>query len=140
MKTDWTKAIEDVSEGAYKRKTNRDASIDAKKKTNIGASEDVKKKKTNKGASKDAKKKKINGGASEDAKKKKTNRGAFKDAKTAESHINKFLYQYCCEARPRQAHANMVLIKALHVRPDLHLPALECCLKVIESSSSIMFV
>ena len=48
----------------------------------------------------------------------------------AHSHINKFLYQYCSEARPRQAHANMVLIKALHVRPDLHVPALECCLKV----------
>ncbi|XP_045024451.1 autophagy-related protein 2 homolog A isoform X1 [Daphnia magna] len=48
----------------------------------------------------------------------------------AESHINKLLYQYCCEARPRQAHANMVLVKALHIRPDLRLPALECCLKV----------
>lgn len=58
----------------------------------------------------------------------------------AESHINKFLYQYCCEARPRQAHANMVLIKALHVRPDLHLPALECCLKVIEFILLFMFV
>ncbi len=68
MKTNWTKAIEDVSEGAYKRKTNRDASIDAKKKTNIGASEDAKKKKINRGASEDAKKKKINRGASEDAK------------------------------------------------------------------------
>lgn len=50
----------------------------------------------------------------------------------AESHINKLLYQYCCEARPRQAHANMVLVKALHIRPDLRLPALECCLKVKE--------
>ena len=48
----------------------------------------------------------------------------------AHSHINKFLYQYCSEARPRQAHANMVLIKALHVRPNVQLPALECCLKV----------
>jgi len=48
----------------------------------------------------------------------------------AHSHINKFLYQYCSEARPRQAHANMVLVKALHVRPNVQLPALECCLKV----------
>ena len=50
----------------------------------------------------------------------------------AHSHINKFLYQYCSEARPRQAHANMVLVKALHVRPDQHVPALECSLKVIK--------
>lgn len=48
----------------------------------------------------------------------------------AQSHINKLLYQYCSEARPRQSHANMVLIKALHVRPDFHGSTQECCLKV----------
>ena len=48
----------------------------------------------------------------------------------AHSPINKFLYQYCSEQRPRQAHANMILVKALHARPDHHLPAVECSLKV----------
>ncbi|XP_066279882.1 autophagy-related protein 2 homolog B-like isoform X2 [Branchiostoma lanceolatum] len=48
----------------------------------------------------------------------------------ASSQINKFLYQYTSEARPKQAHANMVMIKALHIRPDPHLKAQECCLRV----------
>lgn len=46
------------------------------------------------------------------------------------SHINKFLYQYSSEARPRQSHANMFAMKAIHVRPDPKLMAQECCLKL----------
>ncbi|XP_011303463.1 autophagy-related protein 2 homolog B [Fopius arisanus] len=48
----------------------------------------------------------------------------------ASSHINKFLYQYSSEARPRQTHANMFALKAVHVRPDPKLNAQECCLKL----------
>lgn len=48
----------------------------------------------------------------------------------ASSEINKFLYQYSSEARPKQSHANMLVLKALHVRPDPKLTAQECCLKV----------
>lgn len=48
----------------------------------------------------------------------------------ASSHINKFLYQYSSEARPRQTHANMFAMKAVHVRPDPKLSAQECCLKL----------
>ncbi|XP_076234909.1 autophagy-related 2 [Calliopsis andreniformis] len=48
----------------------------------------------------------------------------------ASSHINKFLYQYSSEARPRQSHANMFAMKAVHVRPDPRLSAQECCLKL----------
>ncbi|XP_033188946.1 autophagy-related 2 [Bombus vancouverensis nearcticus] len=48
----------------------------------------------------------------------------------ASSHINKFLYQYSSEAKPRQSHANMFVMKAVHVRPDPRLSAQECCLKL----------
>lgn len=48
----------------------------------------------------------------------------------ASSHINKFLYQYSSETRPRQSHANMFAMKAVHVRPDPRLTAQECCLKL----------
>ncbi|KAG7200135.1 hypothetical protein KM043_000574 [Ampulex compressa] len=48
----------------------------------------------------------------------------------ASSHINKFLYQYSSETRPRQSHANMFAMKAVHVRPDPKLTAQECCLKL----------
>lgn len=48
----------------------------------------------------------------------------------ASSHINKFLYQYSSEARPKQSHANMFAMKAVHVRPDPRLSAQECCLKL----------
>ncbi|KAK7872956.1 hypothetical protein R5R35_004266 [Gryllus longicercus] len=48
----------------------------------------------------------------------------------ASSQINKFLYQYSSEARPKQSHANMIVIKAVHVRPDPRLPAQECTLRV----------
>ncbi|KAH0569025.1 autophagy-related protein 2 homolog B [Cotesia glomerata] len=48
----------------------------------------------------------------------------------ASSHINKFLYQYSSEACPRQTHANMFAMKAVHVRPDPKFSAQECCLKL----------
>nr|XP_012226127.1 PREDICTED: autophagy-related protein 2 homolog B isoform X1 [Linepithema humile] len=48
----------------------------------------------------------------------------------ASSHINKFLYQYSSEARPRQSHSIMFTMKAVHVRPDPRLSAQECCLKI----------
>ncbi|KZC06215.1 Autophagy-related protein 2 like protein B [Dufourea novaeangliae] len=48
----------------------------------------------------------------------------------ASSHINKFLYQYSSEAKPKQSHANMFAMKAVHVRPDPRLSAQECCLKL----------
>ncbi|GFG37838.1 hypothetical protein Cfor_03151 [Coptotermes formosanus] len=48
----------------------------------------------------------------------------------ASSRINKFLYQYSSESRPKQSHANMVRIVAVHVRPDPKLSVQECCLKV----------
>lgn len=48
----------------------------------------------------------------------------------ASSHINKFLYQYSSEAKPRQSHANMFSMKAVHIRPDPRLSAQECCLKL----------
>lgn len=48
----------------------------------------------------------------------------------ASSHINKFLYQYSSEARPRQSHSIMFTMKAVHVRPDPRLSAQECCLKL----------
>ncbi|XP_046401930.1 autophagy-related protein 2 homolog B isoform X2 [Ischnura elegans] len=48
----------------------------------------------------------------------------------ATSEINKFLYQYSSETKPRQSHANMVVIKAVHIRPDPNLGVQECCLKI----------
>ncbi|XP_033110504.1 autophagy-related protein 2 homolog A-like [Anneissia japonica] len=47
-----------------------------------------------------------------------------------QSQINKFLYQYSSESRPKRTHANMVLIKAVHLHPDPDLSAEECCLKI----------
>ncbi|KAG5882217.1 hypothetical protein JTB14_024728 [Gonioctena quinquepunctata] len=46
------------------------------------------------------------------------------------SEINKFLYQYTSQVRPKQSHAHMIVIKALHIRPDPKLKTEECCLKV----------
>ncbi|CAG9820878.1 unnamed protein product [Phaedon cochleariae] len=46
------------------------------------------------------------------------------------SQINKFLYQYSSQARPKQSHAHMIVVKALHIRPDPKLLRQECCLKV----------
>ncbi|XP_063242394.1 autophagy-related protein 2 homolog A [Bacillus rossius redtenbacheri] len=48
----------------------------------------------------------------------------------ASSRINKLLYQYVSEAHPRQSHASMLVVKAVHVRPDPRLAAQECSLKV----------
>ncbi|XP_069689778.1 autophagy-related protein 2 homolog B isoform X2 [Periplaneta americana] len=48
----------------------------------------------------------------------------------ASSQFNKFLYQFCSETRPKQSHANMIRIVAVHVRPDPKLVVQECCLKV----------
>lgn len=45
----------------------------------------------------------------------------------ASSRINKFLYQYASEAKPRQSHANMVSVKCVRVRPDLQAPSAEEC-------------
>lgn len=50
--------------------------------------------------------------------------------KLESSQFNKFLYQYTSQTRPKQSHAHMVVIKALHIRPDAKLPTQECCLKV----------
>ncbi|XP_064484407.1 autophagy-related protein 2 homolog A-like isoform X3 [Ornithodoros turicata] len=48
----------------------------------------------------------------------------------ASSEINKFLYQYASESMPRQAHANMVVLKMVHIRPDPESPAQECSIRV----------
>lgn len=39
-------------------------------------------------------------------------------------------YLYTTPNRPRQTHANMVMIKAAHIRPDPQLVIEECCLKI----------
>ncbi|KAF0312785.1 Autophagy-related protein 2 A [Amphibalanus amphitrite] len=44
----------------------------------------------------------------------------------ATSDINKFLYQYSSESCPRQAHSNMILLKALSRRPDPAVDTEEC--------------
>lgn len=47
------------------------------------------------------------------------------------SPFNKMLYLYTSPARPRQSHANMVVLKAVHLRPDPQLSSIEeCCLKI----------
>ncbi|XP_014663890.1 PREDICTED: autophagy-related protein 2 homolog B-like isoform X2 [Priapulus caudatus] len=46
------------------------------------------------------------------------------------SQINKFLYQYTSEARPKQAHANMVVVKAVNMRPEKNVATEECSLKI----------
>ncbi|CAH1999640.1 unnamed protein product [Acanthoscelides obtectus] len=46
------------------------------------------------------------------------------------SQINKFLYQYTSQAMPKQSHAHMVIVKAMHIRPDPKLKTQECCLKI----------
>ncbi|XP_026686797.1 autophagy-related protein 2 homolog B, partial [Diaphorina citri] len=48
----------------------------------------------------------------------------------ASSNINKFLYAYSSKARPRQSHAHMVVLKALHLRSEHSRDELESCLKV----------
>nr|CAI5847822.1 unnamed protein product [Callosobruchus analis] len=46
------------------------------------------------------------------------------------SQINKFLYEYTSQAMPKQSHAHMVIVKAMHIRPDPKLKTQECCLKI----------
>lgn len=48
----------------------------------------------------------------------------------ATSQINKFLYQYSSDAMPKQTHANMFSVRALHERPDTQITAQECSLKI----------
>ncbi|KAK6635316.1 hypothetical protein RUM44_000567 [Polyplax serrata] len=48
----------------------------------------------------------------------------------ATSTINKFLYQYSSEAKPKQSQAPMVVIKSVLMRSDPKINAQECCLKV----------
>lgn len=48
----------------------------------------------------------------------------------ASSHFNKFLYQHTSQSRPKQSHANMIVIKVTHIRPDPKLTAQECILRV----------
>ncbi|XP_059616173.1 autophagy-related protein 2 homolog B-like [Phlebotomus argentipes] len=51
--------------------------------------------------------------------------------KLAVSNINKFLYHPSSGLiKPHQSRANLLVIKALHLRSDLSLPAQECCLRV----------
>ena len=47
------------------------------------------------------------------------------------SQVNKFLYQYTSERYPRQSNANMLQLRALHIRPNAQENAQqECNLKV----------
>ncbi|CAG7725322.1 unnamed protein product, partial [Allacma fusca] len=50
--------------------------------------------------------------------------------KLKSSQFNKMLYLYTSSTLPKQSYANMVVIKAAHLRPDPHLNMEECCLKV----------
>lgn len=51
--------------------------------------------------------------------------------KLAVSNINKFLYHPTSGSiKPHQSRTNLIVIKALHLRSDLSLPAQECCLRV----------
>lgn len=50
--------------------------------------------------------------------------------KLKSSEINKFLYQYSSETNPRQSNANMIMVKAVHLRPDTRRDVQETCLKI----------
>ncbi|KAL7049279.1 hypothetical protein ACKWTF_003650 [Chironomus riparius] len=50
--------------------------------------------------------------------------------KLAISNINKFLYHPTVGFRTRQGNNHMVVIKALHLRPDRALKTQECCLRI----------
>lgn len=50
--------------------------------------------------------------------------------KLKSSQINKFLYQYSSETSPRQTNANMIMVRAVHLRPDAREDVQETCLKV----------
>lgn len=66
----------------------------------------------------------------------------------ASSRINKFLYQYASEAKPRQSHANMVSVKCVRVRPDRQAPSAEECqirvsvkpLKINADQDAVLFL
>ncbi|XP_059053209.1 autophagy-related protein 2 homolog A isoform X2 [Achroia grisella] len=46
------------------------------------------------------------------------------------SHINKLLSQYKLKDEPERKNAHMLIVKAVHLRPEPALSAQECCLKV----------
>ncbi|KAM3960547.1 LOW QUALITY PROTEIN: autophagy-related protein 2 homolog A-like [Aphomia sociella] len=46
------------------------------------------------------------------------------------SNINKLLSQYKLKDEPERLNAHMLIVKAVHLRPEPALPAQECCLKV----------
>ncbi|XP_055617380.1 autophagy-related protein 2 homolog B [Toxorhynchites rutilus septentrionalis] len=48
----------------------------------------------------------------------------------AVSDIKKFLYHWNIGQRPSKANNHMIVIKALHLRPNPVLPAQECCLRI----------
>ncbi|CAH1390573.1 unnamed protein product [Nezara viridula] len=50
--------------------------------------------------------------------------------KLKSSEINKFLYQYSSETKPLQSNANMIMVKAVHLRPDTRRDVQETCLKI----------
>ncbi|CAK9301864.1 unnamed protein product [Gordionus sp. m RMFG-2023] len=51
--------------------------------------------------------------------------------KLTSSHYNKFLYLYVSDIYPKKSNAPMLLIKALHTKPEINLPTQqECILKV----------
>jgi autophagy-related protein 2 len=50
--------------------------------------------------------------------------------KLRSSQFNKMMYLYTTPQRPKQTHANMIMIKAAHMRPDPQLNIEECCLKI----------
>lgn len=50
--------------------------------------------------------------------------------KLAISNINKFLYHPTVGFRTRQGNNHMVVVKALHLRPDMALKTQECCLRI----------
>uniref|UniRef100_A0A1E1X490 Autophagy-related protein 2 n=1 Tax=Amblyomma aureolatum TaxID=187763 RepID=A0A1E1X490_9ACAR len=66
----------------------------------------------------------------------------------ASSRINKFLYQYASETKPRQSHANMVSIKCVRVRPDIKSPDVQECkmrvslkpLKINADQDAVLFL
>ena len=48
----------------------------------------------------------------------------------AVSNINKFLYHPVTGPKTNKGNQHMVVMKALHLRPDSSLPAQECCLRI----------
>ena len=44
--------------------------------------------------------------------------------------MHSFALQYTSDTLPKQSHANMFVVKALHTQPDPSVPHQECSLKV----------